>query len=148
MNYILALRSFGDFVILINSLIHCKEKQNYTIIASAHLKPLYDSLINFVDINEVKILFIDLKIKHGLLNLFTIKYFFSIATIIQVKLLKKALNQLVDFEKSELIIEKEDRKWLLQFILNFKFKSIVNRNYSVYEAFELFFKYTNKHNLK
>jgi ADP-heptose:LPS heptosyltransferase len=143
MQYILALRSFGDFVILINSLIHSEDKNKYTIIASIHLKSLYDSLNDFIDLKEINILFIDLKIKNGLLNLFTIKYFFSIATFKQVRLLKNALKQLGPITKIDLIVEKEERKLLLQFLLNIKLKCIVKRNYSVYEAFNFFFKSRN-----
>ena len=139
MHYILALRSYGDFIILINSLIHSEDPKKYTIIASLHLKPLYDSLIDSVEINDIKIFFFDLRINNGLLNLFTIKYFLSIDTIIQVKLLKKALYQVSNLEKSELIVEKEDRKWLLQLILNLNLKFIVKRNYNVYDAFSNFF---------
>lgn len=143
MHYILALRSYGDFIILINSLIHSEDPKKYTIIASLHLKPLYDSLIDSVEINDIKIFFFDLRINNGLLNLFTIKYFLSIDTIIQVKLLKKALYQVSNLEKSELIVEKEDRKWLLQLILNLNLKFIVKRNYNVYDAFSNFFKSKN-----
>lgn len=143
MHYILALRSYGDFIILINSLIHSEDPKKYTIIASLHLKPLYDSLIDSIEINDIKIFFFDLRINNGLLNLFTIKYFLSIDTIIQVKLLKKALYQVSNLEKSELIVEKEDRKWLLQLILNLNLKFIVKRNYNVYDAFSNFFKSKN-----
>ena len=44
MQYILALRSYGDFVILLNHLVNSESKKSTKVLASLHLKPLYDAL--------------------------------------------------------------------------------------------------------
>ena len=42
--HILALRSYGDYVILLNSIKHAGLKENITIVVSNHLKPLHEAL--------------------------------------------------------------------------------------------------------
>ena len=84
MQYILALRSYGDFVILLNHLIYSENKKSIKVIASLHLKPLYDALNETIDLTDINIVFIDLHIKNGLLNIFSNQYLFSRSTYIQI----------------------------------------------------------------
>ena len=140
MKFIFALRSYGDFVILINSLTACNEKDKFTIIASLHLKPLYDALKDSINLNGINIVFYDFKIKNGLFNLFSNKYLFSISTLVQLKLYNKAINDLIKSDSNELIVEKENRAWLLQLFTKIKLNYIVKYNANVYESFSRFFK--------
>jgi hypothetical protein len=143
MQYILALRSYGDFVILLNHLVHSESKKSFKVLASLHLKPLYDALNDSIDFTGVNIIFIDLQIKNGLLNLFSNQYIFSRSTYTQIKSLKIAINQHITTDSYELILEKENRKWLLQFCTNLKFSFIVSKNTPVYDAFSSFFNLKN-----
>jgi hypothetical protein len=139
MQYILALRSYGDFVILLNHLVHSESKKSIKVLASLHLKPLYDALNDSIDFTGINIVFIDLQIKNGLLNLFSNQYIFSRSTYTQIKYLKIAINQHITTDNYELILEKENRKWLLQLCANLKFSFIVTNNSHVYDAFSSFF---------
>ena len=139
MQYILALRSYGDFVILLNHLIYSENKKSIKVIASLHLKPLYDALNETIDLTDINIVFIDLHIKNGLLNIFSNQYLFSRSTYIQIIYLKTAINQHITSDNYELVLEKENRKWLLQFCTNLKFSFIVPKNSRVYDAFSSFF---------
>ena len=143
MQYILALRSYGDFVILLNHLIHSESKKSIKVIASLHLKPLYDALNETIDLTDINIVFIDLHIKNGLLNIFSNQYMFSISTYTQIKYLKTAINQHITSDNYDLVLEKENRKWLLQFCTNLKFSFIVSKNSRVYDAFSSFFNVKN-----
>jgi hypothetical protein len=140
MQYIFALRSYGDFVILLNHLVHSESKKSIKVLASLHLKPLYDALNDTINFTGINIVFIDLHIKNGLLNLFSNKYLFSRSTFTQIKYLKTAITQHITSDNYELILEKENRKWLLQFCTNLKFSFIVPKNSAVYDAFSSFFK--------
>jgi hypothetical protein len=143
MQYILALRSYGDFVILLNHLIHSESKKSIKVIASLHLKPLYDALNETIDLKDINIVFIDLQINNGLLNIFSNQYMFSISTYTQIKYLKTAINQHITSDNYDLVLEKENRKWLLQFCTNLKFSFIVSKNSRVYDAFSSFFNVKN-----
>ena len=55
--YILALRSYGDYVIMLNSIKHAGIKKNITIIVSKHLQPLHESL-NSQYSNNFKFIFL------------------------------------------------------------------------------------------
>jgi len=143
MQYILALRSYGDFVILLNHLIHSESKKSIKVIASLHLKPLYDALNETIDLTDINIVFIDLQINNGLLNIFSNQYMFSRSTYTQIKYLKTAINQHITSDNYDLVLEKENRKWLLQFCTNLKFSFIVSKNSRVYNAFSSFFNVKN-----
>jgi hypothetical protein len=143
MQYILALRSYGDFVILLNHLVHSESKKSIKVLASLHLKPLYDALNDTIDFTDINIVFIDLHIQNGLLNLFSNQYIFSRSTITQIKYLKTAINQHINSDNYEIILEKEDRSWLLQFCTNLKFSYIVTKNSQVYNAFSSLFNIKN-----
>ena len=143
MQYILALRSYGDFVILLNHLVHLESKKSIKVLASLHLKPLYDALNDTIDFTGINIVFIDLHIKNSLLNIFSNQYIFSRSTYTQIKYLKTAINQHITTDNYELILEKENRKWLLQLCTNLKFSFIVTKNSHVYDAFSSFFNVKN-----
>ena len=91
--HILALRSYGDYVILLNSIKNADIKQDVQIIASNHLKPIHEALnVNFS--TNFNFIFKDLGIKNGLLGFFTNKHFFSFNTIYEILKLSKSLKSL------------------------------------------------------
>jgi ADP-heptose:LPS heptosyltransferase len=134
--HILALRSYGDYVILLNSIKHADIKQDVTIIASNHLKPLHESLnVNFP--NNFIFIFKDLGIKNGLMSFFTIKYFFSLNTIQEIFNLSNSLQSL-KINKEKLFIEHHKRKHLLSIFLSRKLDFLFKSG-NVYEAYGRFF---------
>ena len=48
------LRAYGDATIALHFLANSPEKNNYTVIASSHLRPLIKALINFTEYNYIK----------------------------------------------------------------------------------------------
>jgi len=131
---ILALRSFGDYVILLNSISKSKSTEPVSIIASLHLKKLHESLSikcpsNFIFIFE------DFKIKNGILNLFTNKHFISLHTIIEIYAIKKYLKK---ESLKNIFVEHTFKSKLLSVLAGFEFNSIYKQG-SVYESLDLFF---------
>ena len=81
--HILALRSYGDYVILLNSIKHADIKENIIIVVSSHLRPLHEALnANFS--SNFEFLFKDFGIKNGLLSFFTNKHLFSTNTLLEI----------------------------------------------------------------
>ncbi len=131
---ILALRSFGDYVILLNSISKSKSTEPVSIIASLHLKELHESLAikcpsNFIFIFE------DFKIQNGILNLLTNKHFISLHTFIEINAIKKHLQK---ESLNNLFVEHSFKSKLLSVLTGFKFNSIYKQG-SVYESLDLFF---------
>ena len=75
--HILALRSYGDYVILLNSIKHAEVKVNVKIVVSSHLKPLHEALVANIPSN-FEFVFKDFGIKNGLMGFFTNRHFFSL----------------------------------------------------------------------
>ena len=73
--HILALRSYGDYVILLNSIKHAGLKKNVKIVVSSHLKPLHEALSPIFSKN-VEFIFKDFGFKKGLKVFFTNRLFF------------------------------------------------------------------------
>lgn len=131
---ILALRSFGDYVILLNSISKSKLTEPISIIASIHLKELHESLsIKYP--SSFIFLFEDFKIKNGILNLFTNKHFISPHTIIEINAIKKYLKK---ESLKNILVEHAFKSKLLSVLTGFKFSSIYKQG-SVYESLDLFF---------
>ena len=91
--YILALRSYGDYVIMLHSIKHAGIKKNIIIIVSKHLQPLHESL-NSQYSNNFKFIFKDFGIKKGLLSFFTNRHFFSLNTILELFSISKMIRQI------------------------------------------------------
>jgi len=53
------LRAYGDATIALHFLANSPEKNNYTIIASEHLKPLIKSLGRYIDLSSLQIQFVN-----------------------------------------------------------------------------------------
>ncbi len=131
---ILALRSFGDYVILLNSISKSKSTEPISIIASIHLKELHDSLSIKVPSNFI-FSFEDFKIANGILNLFTNKHFITLHTIIEISAIKKYLQQ---DSLGNLFVEHAFKSKLLSILTGFNIHSIYKQG-PVYESFDLFF---------
>ncbi len=134
--YILALRSYGDYVIMLNSIKHAGIKKNITIIVSKHLQPLHESL-NSQYSNNFKFIFKDFGIKKGLLSFFTNRHFFSLNTIRELFSISKMIRQM-EIKNEKIYLEHKTRKAFLSILLGNQLQHIYN-NGNIYDAFGCFF---------
>ena len=130
------LRAYGDATIALHFVANSPEKNNYTIIASSHLKPLIKALGGYIDLHSLKIQFIDFGITKSQLNLFTNRHLISINTFKQLIKLKQFIknnpnNVGIDY------LEQNNKSGLLNLLLGNKFKAIVNTQ--VYTKMGAFF---------
>ena len=77
MHRIFVLRAYGDFTILLQSLLRSNKQSQYKLVASAHLQSLFNSLQQFINFGAIQIEFVDFGIDKTLLRFFTNKFFFS-----------------------------------------------------------------------
>ncbi len=129
MRRVFLLRAYGDFAIAVQAL-----PATDTIVASLHLKPLYDALISRGCISLRAIEFVDFGIQGSQLNLFTNKALFSIDTFSQLSKIKQYIQAnpgSVDF------VEQSARLGLLNFFTGHSFKAIFETGRPVYAAYGL-----------
>lgn len=129
MRRVFLLRAYGDFAIAVQGLPSSDE-----IVASSHLKPLYEALISRGCISPRAISFVDFGITGSQLNLFTNKTFLGIDTLCQLSKIKKytrANPGSFDF------VEQSARLGLLNFCTGHSFQAIFETGKPVYEAFGL-----------
>ncbi len=143
MDTILLLRSFGDFVI---ALYHLPADKPVRLVASSHLKDLYQSFYPFLNPAQQSVQFLDIGIQHNLLAAFTNRYFFSFQNLRELKELRKIV--LDNTQKNEhpqeqaysekLFLEQKRRAWVLKLTTGFSFGSI-HQNGNVYDAWSRFY---------
>ena len=131
------LRAYGDATIALHFLANSPEKNNYTVIASNHLKPLINALSKYIDLSTLKIKFVDFGITKSQLNLFTKRHFISINTLHQVIKLKQFIKNNPNKEGVD-YVEQEKKSTLLNLYTMHSFKAIVNKQ--VYADMGNFFK--------
>ena len=134
--YILALRSYGDYVIMLNSIKHAGIKKNITIIVSKHLQPLHESL-NSQYSNNFKFIFKDFGIKKGLLSFFTNRHFFSLNSILELFSISKMIRQM-EIKNEIIYLEHKTRKAFPSILFGNQLQHIYT-NGNVYDAFGRFF---------
>ena len=133
------LRAYGDASIALHFLANSPEKNNYTIIASEHLKPLINALSTYIDLSSLQIQFVDFGITKSQLNLFTNRHLISINTLRQVTKLKQFVKNNPNTGGID-YLEQNNKSALLNLLLVHPFKSIVNKQ--VYAEMGEFFKST------
>ena len=129
MRRVFLLRAYGDFAIAVQALAATD-----VIVASLHLKPLYDALISRGCISPCIIEFVDFGIQGSQLNLFTNKTFFRIDTFRQLSKIRKYIRTnpgTSDF------VEQSARLGLLNFFTGHSFKAIFETREPVYAAYGL-----------
>ena len=132
MRRVFLLRAYGDFAIAVQALAATD-----VIVASSHLKPLYDALISRGCISPRSprlIEFVDFGIKGSQLNLFTNKSFFSIDTFRQLSKIKQYIQA---NPGSSYFVEQSARLGLLNFFTGHSFKAIFETGQPVYAAYGL-----------
>ena len=129
MRRVFLLRAYGDFTIAVQALAATD-----VIVASLHLKPLYDALISRGCISPRSIDFVDFGITGSQLNLFTNKSFFSIDTFRQLSKIKQYVRA---NPGSSDFVEQSSRLGLLNFFTGHSFKAIFETREPVYAAYSL-----------
>lgn len=137
MHRIFILRAFGDFVIFLNSILRSSKKEQYKIIVSAHLQPLYDALKKDINTQGLHIEFVNFQIEKGQLRLFTNKHFVSSKTIKEVNSIQSYLKQNLNNTGID-YIEQNKRLGLLNLLSQHKFQPIVFDK-EVYASYDQFF---------
>ena len=134
--HILALRSYGDYVILLNSIKHADVKVNVKIVVSSHLKPLHEALSVHVPSN-FEFIFKDFGIKNGLMGFFTNRHFFSLNSIFEIFKLSIYIKSL-KINEEKVYLEHSARIFLLNLFLGEKLHHLYN-NGNVYDEIGRFF---------
>ena len=55
MHRIFLLRAYGDFVIFLHAYTKSPKKEQFSIVASKHLQPLYDAIKTFYPLENIQI---------------------------------------------------------------------------------------------
>jgi len=137
MHRLFLLRAYGDFVILLQALLESPQKNKYSLIASKHLEPLYQELASVINVNSVKIQFVNFGITNTQLSLFTNKHLLSINTLNELKQIKNFVKQNPNTDGTD-YIEQDKRIGLFNAITGLDFNSIISTD-SVYNTYAKFF---------
>jgi hypothetical protein len=129
MRRVFLLRAYGDFAIAVQALAATD-----SIVASLHLKPLYDALVSRGCISPRSIDFVDFGITGSQLNLFTNKGLLSVDTISQLSKIKQYIQAA---SGSSDFVEQSARLGLLNFFTGHSFKAIFETGEPVYAAYGL-----------
>ena len=140
MHRIFLLRAYGDFVIFLHAITKSSKKEQYSIVASKHLEPLYDAIKTFYPLENIQIEFLDFGLDKGQLRLFTNKHFLSLQTIKELQAIKSYIkkypnNTGIDY------VEQDKRIGLLNLFTGHTFQYIL-RKQEVYKSYDLFFENT------
>jgi hypothetical protein len=129
MRRVFLLRAYGDFAIAVHAIAPSDE-----IIASMHLKPLYDALVSRKCIPIRDISFVDFGITGSQFNLFTNKEFLRINTLSQLSKIKEYIR--LNPGQND-YVEQSARLGFLNVYTGHTFKSIFKTGEPVYKAYNL-----------
>jgi ADP-heptose:LPS heptosyltransferase len=137
MHRIFLLRAFGDFVIFLNAFTSSSKKDQYTIVASVHLKPLYEAIVSVHILDGINIEFVDFGIDKRQLRLFTNKHFTSPQTFKEINAIKAFIQNHPNTTGVD-YIEQDKRIGLFNFLTGQDFQFILDRS-EVYKVYDQFF---------
>ncbi|MHA8083421.1 hypothetical protein ACST14_08370 [Aquirufa sp. A-Brett2-15D] len=129
MRRVFLLRAYGDFTIAAQGLAPLDE-----IVASLHLKPLYEALISRGCISPRAISFVDFGISGSQLNLFTNRDFLRIDTFRQLLKIKKYISANPGYTD---FVEQSARLGLMNFCTGHTFQALFETGSPVYAAYGL-----------
>ena len=141
MHRIFLLRAYGDFVIFLNAFTKSPNKEQYNIVASKHLQPLYDAIKTFYPLEIIQIEFVNFELDKGQLRLFTNKHFLSTQTIKEIRAIKRYLKKYhnqtgIDY------VEQDKRMGLFNLLTGNSFQYILGKQ-EVYKSYDRFFENTD-----
>jgi ADP-heptose:LPS heptosyltransferase len=137
MHRIFVLRAYGDFTILLQSLLRSNKKSQYKLVASSHLQPLFISLQQFVNFDSIQIEFVDFGIDKTLLRFFTNKFLISLNCYKEIQSIKTYLKA-NSYSEGQDYIEQDKRITWFNFLVGKKFKHIIE-DQKVYNTYDQFF---------
>ncbi len=146
MHRIFVLRAYGDFTILLQALLRSNKKNQYKLVVSSHLQPLFNSLQRFVNLQAIQIEFADFGIDKTLLRFFTNKFFFSPNCYKEIQSIKNYLKANPSSEGQD-YIEQDKRITWFNFFVGKKFKHIIE-DQKVYNTYDQFFENSTFQHLK
>jgi hypothetical protein len=146
MHRIFLLRAYGDFVIFLHAFTKSPKKEQYSIVASKHLQPLYDAIKTFYSLENIQIEFVNFELDKGQLRLFTNKHFLSLQTIKELQAIKSYIkkypnNTGIDY------VEQDKRIGLLNLFTAHSFQYILGKQ-EVYKCYNQFFENTDSSSIK
>lgn len=137
MKRVILCRAFGDFIIALNAALHSKQPHQFQLVASSHLKPLYDAIpTNYLNA-AVSIQFVEWGIKGSLLRAFTNRFFFHPNTLHELLSIKRWIKKQAP-NHAQWVLEQNKRKWLIELATQTKFDCIASQG-NIYEAYQHFF---------
>lgn len=137
MKRVILCRAFGDFIIALNAALHSKQPHQFQLVASSHLKPLYDAIpANYLN-SAVSIQFVEWGIKGSLLRAFTNRFFFHPNTIHELLSIKRWIKKQAP-NHAQWVLEQNKRKWFIELATQTKFDCIASQG-NIYEAYQRFF---------
>ena len=137
MKRVILCRAFGDFIIALNAALHSKQPHQFQLVASSHLKPLYDAIpTNYLNA-AVSIQFVNWGIKGSLLRAFTNRFFFHPNTLHELLSIKRWIKKQAP-NHTQWVLEQKTRKSLIEFVTQTKFDCIASQG-NIYEAYQHFF---------
>ncbi len=134
---IFLLRAYGDFVIFLHAFTNSPKKEQYSIIASSHLKPLYDAIKTFYLLENIQIEFVNFGLDIGQLRLFTNKHFLSLKTIKELRAIGSYIQKHPNQDGID-YVEQEKRIGLLNLFTGHPFQYILGKQ-EVYKSYNQFF---------
>ncbi len=146
MHRIFVLRAYGDFTILLQSLLRSNRKNQYKLVASSHLQPLFISLQQFVNFEAVQIEFVDFGIDKTLLRFFTNKFFFSTNCFNEIQSIKTYLKANPNSGGQD-YLEQDKRIAWFNFLIGNNFKHIIE-DQNVYNTYDQFLENSTFENLE
>jgi len=129
MRRVFLLRAYGDFAIAVQALPSSDE-----IVASLHLKPLYEALLCRGCFSPRAISFVDFGIIGSQLNLFTNRDFLRIDTFRQLSKIKKYISANPGYTD---FVEQSARLGLLNLLTGHSFQALFETGEPVYAAYGL-----------
>lgn len=142
MTQLLALRSFGDFVVLMHAIKRSESSRKINILVSKHLEPLWEVLSISNTNTNIQFEFIDFGIKKGLLSFFTNKFLFSKNCLQELFALRSLFKKGNFAAGNDIYIERKNRKRMLQHFLGIKLQTI-HKTGNVYNSAQQFFQATD-----
>jgi ADP-heptose:LPS heptosyltransferase len=137
MKRVILCRAFGDFIIALNAALHSKQPHQFQLVASSHLKPLYDAIpVAYLNKN-ISIQFVNWGIKGSLLRAFTNRFFFHPATLHELISIKRWIKKQTA-NHTQWVLEQKTRKRLIESVTQTKFDAIASEG-NIYEAYQHFF---------
>lgn len=140
MDVLFLLRSYGDFIIALQTVKDSKRISKVEFIASKHLESLYNAIPAAFLPADLQISFYDFNSSKNIFRCFTNRYFLGIDTIKELLSLRTCLQQIRNGQEEpiNLYLEQKKRRLLPMFLTGCSFKYVIDKD-NVYRSYAAFF---------